>query len=284
MKVKIILILCLFISFLSEAQTFFKEGIKWEIKTIGISSEIPSYGSETVILKNVENTDSLAMYSYKDEDISTLSFVAYIKSEGEKVFFKLKEETSSEWYLFYDFGLAPGEGCYVYHLFSLHSNEPGKTYLKCVNIEKDMQNNSFELMKLEKYSDDTCSMKYEDEDVAWIKGLGSVCGVTYNYSPIIGIGFSSKLLYAYDNSELIYSSQFADVKELGSNAPSNIKIDGLNVTLNSSEKDSVAIFNISGECIRQYNLCGENTTISLPEPGVYILKLRDKTYKICVAN
>lgn len=280
MKVKIILILCLFVSFISEAQNFFMEGMKWEMQTIGVAPEGPIYGTETVILKNDEKTDSLCMYRYFDNDLSNISFVGYIKTEGEKVFFKLNKEMPSEWYLFYDFGLAPGEGCWIYNPVAAHSTpDPAKTYAKCVGIEKDPIDERLDALRIKLYSNDSEIDSYDEG--LWIKGIGSESGVLDNdrFNPC---GGTSILSNVYDNSKLLYHNPLASIKEV--DHISFINIDGLNVTLNSSEKDSVAIFNISGECIGQYDISGENTTISLPQPGVYILKLRDKTYKICVAN
>ena len=279
MKVKIVvfLICSLSISLFSEAQNYFKEGIKWTMEITGIPDgpEFPISDTESITIKKVENTDSLAFYSWYNNDSENMRFETYVKIEGNKVFFKQKEQPYTDWYLLYDFGLSVGEGCYVYYPTL---SEPGKTYVKCTGIEKDPYNENWELMKIEMY-EDNYPLNYGE--FVWIKGLGSPYCVFCNGHFFFGSDYSSKLLSVYDNSELIYSAAPAALNDVKRTTSPKIKVEGLILTIDSTEGGAVSIFTISGECVGQYELNGGSATISLHQPGIYILSLQDTSYTIC---
>ena len=177
----ILIFLTIFIPFVMNSKNYFKDGMEWRTLVWGTHEPVPTYGMETVTLEKSADNDMLKMYRYSDNDISDRKFVAFVRTDGDKVFFKVDESDTSEWYLMYDFGLKPGEGCYIYSPRVVSENKSPfvKMYLKCVNVLTDA--GGWDIMTLEEYEDDSCQeIPGHNISVTWIKGLSSTRGVLWN--------------------------------------------------------------------------------------------------------
>lgn len=263
--------------FLLNAETYFKDGMQW--RTLVVGTHIPggAHSLETVTLQKSATGDWLEMKSHTvgiDEVHTSDEFIGYVKSEGDKVFFKLTDAEDAESYLFYDFGLKEGEGCYVYSpIFNLNIS-----YVKCVGIGEDPEFPGFETMSLIEYRDDSCTGF--SSEMRWIKGLSSERGVLFNnFLDMVGVG--GRLLWdaTYDGKTL-YSNPMVRVEEISSESGIDIRTDGLMLTVSAKAPVEGCIYSLSGVNLGNYTF-GENpTTISLPAKGLYILKAGEKAIKV----
>lgn len=62
----------------------------------------------------IDGYDALKMYCEYESIPDSKTLLYYVRTEGDKVFFRLPDDDSGTWYLMYDFGLVAGEGCYLY--------------------------------------------------------------------------------------------------------------------------------------------------------------------------
>lgn len=149
----------------------------------------------------------------------------YIRTEGDKVYFKYASGENSDWYLMYDFGLNVGEGCYVYSPFYSDDKVPYKSYIKVTGFDTDKQT-KLPLMHLREYKDETCSMEYFEEG-SWIKGLSSLLGV--NCPNGFGLGGTPflQLEEVFYEDKVVYKAQTTGIQ--------NTQDDSFKVTIDGSK-------------------------------------------------
>lgn len=115
-KLKTTMLVLAFAPTLMNAQTFFTVGTSWKTELWNMEPD-PKIYIQIVSLDGTETIDgytSMKMYSEYENDATSRKLVAYIRTNGDKVFFMNPETKTKAWYLMYDFGLKAGEGCYVY--------------------------------------------------------------------------------------------------------------------------------------------------------------------------
>lgn len=262
---------------LVNADTYFKDGMKWI--SLATDSHLPggAHSIETVTLQKSATSDWLEMNSHSvgiEEEYTSDRFIGYVKSEGDKVFFKLTDEENAESYLFYDFGLKEGEGCYVY---SPVYSKQYKTYMKCVGIGEDPEFPGFETMSLIEYKDDSCTG--DCRELKWIKGLSSENGVLLNNGlDIVGIG--GTLWEASYEGKILYANPQAEIKDISSEPDLDIHIDGLILTVSAQSPTEVGVYSLSGVNLGNYKFGKNPISIILPTKGLYILKAGEKAIKI----
>lgn len=277
------LLFCLVFTFTINAQTYFTDGMRWATKYTSTSSfEHPTW-IRIVSLELANDENCFRMYEAKAENATERELIGYVKTEGDKVFFKYDENDAAEWYLFYDFGLQPGEGCYVYHANTYaYSNAepiPGKTYIKCVGIEESSEFNGLPAMILEEYKD-------ELDDTfcthgVWIKGLSSALGVTMNtYFERDGGG--SCLIHAEAaDGTVIYTDGTMGVNTT-TDSSLRITVNGNTAHVAADSEISGSLYSQAGLHIGDYRFNSTPTTILISEPGVYVLKTDATTHKILI--
>lgn len=256
----------IFVSMFAFSQTQFIDGTEW--RTQQTNTADPVTKSHIKISKldgiiNIGNYEALKMYcKYEGEFTWTMDY--YIRTENDKIFFMPVD--ADEWFLMYDFGLKPGQGCYVYSpAIKDNSNMPLKSYVKCVNIE-DGNATDFPIMTIEEYKDETCIGKG-----IWLKGLSSKCGVDYNIGfDMDGIGTS--LLEVKRGENIIYSQKTSSISQI-SDKSIKYSINGHDLTVfGINPSDDIRLYNIEGKLLESFKSEGDMVSVRMHQKGIYILK------------
>lgn len=275
-----ILIMLLFIPFLMKGQSCFTDGMKWRTQISGTHKPEAVTMIEVVTIEQAMDDNCFNMYRSYEDNTSAKELIAVIKTDEFKVFFKPKDSKTSEWYLLYDFGLKPGEGCFIYNpLASSKNSTPFKTYIKCVAIDESFESEEWHVLSLEEYNDDSCSNIIGTG--FWIKGLSSLNGILYNNR--FGVdGFGSKLLDVSDSDRIIYSNKQSGILEITDSSIPNIRVDGLNIYVSVNDEICGSLYSISGEHIGNYKFGKTPAHITLPDRGIYILQIGNVSKKISI--
>lgn len=232
---------------------------------------------------NIDGYDALKMYCEYESIPDSKTLLYYVRTEGDKVFFRLPDDDSGTWYLMYDFGLVAGEGCYLYsplYTDKENNNTPLKDYIKCISWTKD-ETSGIYIMDAEEYEDNTCSGLTLD-GIRWFDGISSVRGISSN----IGLGMISgsfpQLLEVKNGERVFYSDNTTSISKV-SNAPLRYRVDGLNINLSGTEvSDKIQVYYTSGALLGNFTANGNSINISVPNSGVYVLKLKNTTISIHV--
>lgn len=116
MKRLVISIAMVVLPMLIFGQECFTNGTEWKmmIRSIEYQPKTSFEISKLDGMVNINGYDAFKMYSEYENKPDSKTLLYYVRTENDKVFFKLPDDDSEEWYLMYDFGLAVGEGCYIY--------------------------------------------------------------------------------------------------------------------------------------------------------------------------
>lgn len=267
----ILIWIVVFIPLAVNSQTFFTNGMTWCTQISGTHSPNAEGVMEYVTVENTEAYDIFKMYRSYNMEASDLEFIAYIKVEGEKVYFKIDESEVSDWYLFYDFGMKPGEGCYVYSPLVLSEDLiPYGTYIKCVDIFEYSENHDWNVLTLEEFTNDSCSDSIGHG--TWIKGLSSLNGILYNNRFEMDGVKSNILLEVLDKNKTIFSNKSSGIIDIYNCPTLSINIKDRELLIVSNLEINGSIFSISGIYVGNYQFNEVPTSINITVPGVYILK------------
>lgn len=262
-------------------QECFTNGTEWKLMIRSIEAQ-PKTSIEISKLDgmvNIDGYEAFKMYSEYENKPDSKTLLYYVRKENDKVFFKLPDDDSGEWYLMYDFGLAVGEGCYIYNPeFTISFKEPYKTYLKCISITKD-ETSGNTIMGMEEYKDDTFELLRGEGE--WIKGISSTLGINYN----TGFGMTGgefRLIEVKNGDRVFYSDNTTSISKV-SNAPLRYRVDGLNINLSGTEvSDNIQVYYTNGALLGNFTANGNSINISVPNSGMYILKIKNTTISIQV--
>lgn len=262
-------------------QECFTNGTEWKmmIKSIEPQPKTPIEISKLDGMVNIDGYEAFKMYSEYENKPDSKTLLYYVRKENDKVFFKLPDDDSEEWYLMYDFGLAVGEGCYIYNpTFTINDKELYKTYLKCISITKD-ETSGNTIMGMEEYKDDTFELLRGEGE--WIKGISSTLGINYN----TGFGMTGgefRLIEVKNGNHVFYSDNTTSISKV-SNAPLRYRVDGLNINLSGTEvSDNIQVYYTNGALLGNFAAKGNSINISVPNSGMYILKIKNTTISIHV--
>lgn len=269
---------------LAFAQSYFKDGTTWETT---LSEVGPGNGDNaqkesvcTVTLNGAERVDGYdALRMYQSDDRSPEpKLYAYVRCEGDKVMIKPCGVENAKWYLMYDFGLAVGEGCYVYGAWDFcEDREPCKTYMECVAIEQDAASGLTAMTVREVYKG------FDEGTFVWYKGLSSKMGVLYNNG--LGLdGIGRMLTKAVCDGKTVYSRQTTGVGAVEHDAFKAV-VNGLHVDVtNIAAPCQVALYAADGKLIESSFAGGGSARLLLPAYGVYVLKVGERTLKIVAVH
>ena len=262
-------------------QECFTNGTEWKmmIKSIEPQPKTSIEISKLDGMVNIDGYEAFKMYSEYENKPDSKTLLYYVRKENDKVFFKLPDDDSEEWYLMYDFGLAVGEGCHIYNpTFTINDKELYKTYLKCVSITKD-ETSGNTIMGMEEYKDDTFELLRGEGE--WIKGISSTLGINYN----TGFGMTGgefRLIEVKNGDRVFYSDNTTSISKV-SNAPLRYRVDGLNINLSGTEvSDNIQVYYTNGALLGNFTAKGNSINIRVPNSGVYVLKLKNTTISIHV--
>lgn len=263
----------------ANCQLHFKDGMEWKTLLSGTTEPIPTTALETVTLKGdttVNGFKAMKMYvqTVSETHNSGKELAAPIRTEGEKVYFYHDSETP-EWLLLYDFGLKPGEGCYVHYLPTGSNRIPFRSYVKCVSLGKD-NDSGWDTMTLEEYETDSCETSLGSG--IWFKGLGAEHGVLGN-SRFDCAGLATVLIEASLDGKVIYKKKNAGIAEISGTGLS-IRVDGLNLTVSGADGECISLYSDNGTLAGNFRPKDGKACITLPGKGIYILRAGDKSRKI----
>ena len=262
-------------------QECFTNGTEWKmmIKSIEPQPKTSIEISKLDGMVNIDGYEAFKMYSEYENKPDSKTLLYYVRKENDKVFFKLPDDDSEEWYLMYDFGLAVGEGCYIYNpTFTINDKELYKTYLKCISITKD-ETSGNTIMGMEEYKDDTFELLRGEGE--WIKGISSTLGINYN-TGFGRTGGEFRLIEVKNGDRVFYSDNTTSISKV-SNAPLRYRVDGLNINLSGTEvSDKIQVYYTNGALLGNFTANGNSINISVPNSGVYVLKLKNTTISIHV--
>lgn len=277
----LIIFLSVFVAFLVNGQVQFSDGMKWYSIVCGTHKPQPTYSTELVTLEKTDDAGIFKVFQRNLDHDTDREFVAFIKSDADKVYFKFDESETAEWYLMYDFGLQPGEGCYVYGLYNGNNNiPPRKTYVKCTSIEDSSEYQGWSVMKLEEYEDETCSQWYMDG--TWIKDLASEGGLTFNNGfDLCGIGSTLDSVVLSDGT-VVFSNPKSGISDISNSSRTDIRVVGHEIFVSAADKTLACLYTLTGLQLGNYVLGKSPIAISVPACGVYILKVGSSSKKIMV--
>lgn len=263
-------------------QECFTNGTEWKLMIRSIEAQ-PKTSIEISKLDgmvNIDGYEAFKMYSEYENKPDSKTLLYYVRKENDKVFFKLPDDDSGEWYLMYDFGLAVGEGCYIYNPeFTISFKEPYKTYLKCTSITKDETSDNT-IMGMEEYEDDTFELLRGEGE--WIKGISSTLGISRN----TGFGMTGgvfRLIEARNGDHVFYSYDTSSISQVSHTTSLRYHVDGLNINLSGTEAgDNIQVYYTSGALLGNFAAKGNSINIRVPNSGVYVLKLKNTTISIHV--
>ncbi len=270
-------ILLLAIPLLMAGQTYLKDGMKLRTRIIGTHDPTLSVGYQVATIEQLEEGNNFNVYKSHKADLSDNELIAVIKTEDSKVFFRLHDSNNDEWYLLYDFGLKPGEGCYVYSPRA--SSTPYKTYVKCVGIVDNFESTELTALQLEEYLDDSCD--FLDGQGFWLKGLSSTNGFLQNNGFNLD-GAGTKLIEISDGQNIIYLSKDAGVSDIIDSSDADIKISGSDIYVSTNDEVCGSLYSQSGAHIGNYTFGKTPLRINLSPNEVYILKIGNNSTKILI--
>lgn len=193
MKIRatVLLLLAMF-AMSAGAENYFRPGTVWT--TLYIRDEPPHQGFllyHTILDEVTFDGEKVLPLAKYDEQNPEPEIERYLRTDGDKVFWRRVQQEEREWHLMYDFGLQPGEETEVYDFYNVGTDVEKmlKVKLKCIERDFFVNDNPLNgpMMKLKvlKYGD---SDKTEDILAVgnWIIGSGSaeefLCPGQFNWS------------------------------------------------------------------------------------------------------
>lgn len=284
------MLICLGVSLstMAENENAFVVGTEWETLITSTTDPTPSSIVQTAsITENavIDNEEVMKLtFSYNNDSDYTQNNFIYVKNIDSKIYFRLNTDTDSSWYLLYDFGLTPGEGCYVYTPLNLNTQPSiSKSYIKCVSVkESNPDFYNLDTMLMEGFSSDACELSLGSG--VWITNISSENGVLANNSFDVD-GGGSQLLKVTLDDEILYEAPTTKLPSIDSNSNENISIStkGLFVSVSGTGLNSCPlIFTLSGEKITPAITSEGQSSFIVPSAGVYILKAGSHSQKFIV--
>lgn len=262
-------------------QSLYKDGMTWDTYVGGTHDPYGEETLRTVTLEQSSIDDCFKVYSsYEDQEGKT--FVCLLKTEGKKVYFKKNETESGEWYLMYDFGLIPGEGCFVYNPeWSFKYNpetgeyQPQGSYVECVAIEPDAE---WPVMVMDEPKEDPSNFRMKG---FWIQGLSSMSGLLWN-NGFNMIGGWSHLSKVTCDGKVLYSKAWAGIRDVSDSVNPSITVKGRDVCVTVDDETPGSLYTPSGVRVGTYTFCSTPTHVQTPSEGIYILKIGNTSKKIMI--
>lgn len=265
-------------------QNPFAEGMTWRTKITGTSTPEPQSVVEVARLEGTENVDgveAMRMYCWNEGMENSKKLTAYIRTDGDKVYFKPVSSDLKDWYLMYDFDLGSGSGCYVYSpVYQTDGEKPRKWYVKCTGQGKD-ETGKYPVMNIEEFEDETCTVSFGTGE--WIKGVSSKAGVNYNVG-FNSDGIGTQLLEARNGNNVLYATGTAAISSASGTSP-NISINGRRVSFSDlKDADEIKVYTLDGKIVSECRAMDNSADLYIPQDGTYILKCGEVSKTVSVAS
>lgn len=281
MEKLILILMVISAGLLAKAENFFTEGTIWQLET---EEDYPPFNEHSVnyVLEGtieVDGVEGLKMFYYDNNSPEQKILSCIIRTEKEKVYFKI--EQSEEWLLLYDFSLQPGEGGYFYMPNSPYyeTATPICQYLNCVERIEATSDDGFATLVMEEYDDEDATECFGKGN--WYAGIGSERGPLDNLYFDADGAYSRLTEVIYNGNEIFYpgaSTSVATNVERGL-----ITVKGSIVTIENMEGGQpIFVFSTNGNIIGCKDSGVNPVSISLPQSGVYIIKMGSTTRKILI--
>lgn len=297
---KFLLFICFVASFVfgasaADYEMFIKKGLEWKELGCTSSPEPPAYDHLPKFIINYsldneveydgEMVLELRKWQYaicceqdrKYYDRETV-LVAYMKSEGSKVYYHPIWMKNPEWLLMYDFDLGVDEGCDVWRILQTsYTNINDKsTYVWCKDItENTIGGRVWEVMEMgEKRRSGINGEEMESHNTSqWLRGLGDIRGISSpNEFDLLGGG--TQMVEASLDGEIIFK-----------NYPAGIELPGTETLQVRVEGNQVRILGVSGRSDvyssdgRLVGYTYDDAPLTLGD-GLYIVRHGNKSLKV----
>ncbi len=173
---------------IANAENAYVDGTVWDVQTCGIIFPIISYGSATYKLDGVREIggyEAMQLYQlYPDYDPK---FIAFVRTEDDKVYFTNNEE-NPEWYLCFDFGMKPGDERICYNMFEKHPCPSNGMLMRCLAETTNTKYGDYPALEMVQVPK---SGTYQNSTEIWLKGLGSESGPEIcSWAGVVGGGYT----------------------------------------------------------------------------------------------
>lgn len=281
----LIFILSIIAPLIANCESYFIDGMKWDMLYTGSHIPVHVYTDVSVYLEGdtiIDGISAYKMYEEMNHVESSRELVTAVYEKDNKVWFRYFPD--GKWYLMYDFNLKPGEGCIIYNVSHGMSKDrpPYSSYIKCVQTEDADSYYGHPTLHLEEYNlliSDYTDLEYLIAKGTWLKGIGSISGVLEN-NRYDAVGVYSELVEASINGEILYRIGENSLCDLDL-APIKIAFDasGLNIS-NIDKADTLTIHTAQGALIGSYDLTSDDISIPLPYKGIYLISVGSYSAKI----
>lgn len=96
-------------------------------------------------------------------------------------------------------------------------------------------------------------------------------------------GSISQLIEVRNGDHVFYSYDTSSISQVSHTTPLRYRVDGLNINLSGTEAgDKIQVYYTSGALLENFTAKGNSINISVPNSGMYILKIRNTTISIHV--
>ena len=265
----------------SHANCYFVTGTQWTVRYWGTTQPEPTVIQGLISLKSSSDLKDMEMWYAHNQDLPDNRIILYVKTEGEKIYFRYPDDVDRKYYLLYDFGLKPGDGCYVYSPDIFNSTcSVYKSYLKCDEIIENSSYDNWPIMKMSEYKDESCAVLLGCG--IWIQGLSSERGVL-NSNRFEIDGFQSKLVEVRDSSGVVvYDDVASSVQSVAMQGDINITINDREISISADGDRDIFIYTVSGLLLYQAKLRNQSTSFCLRNGGIYVIKSGDFVREILI--
>lgn len=260
----------------ANSQTYFQKGMRWTTQISSTSTPEATLTIETDTIEKDTVADGFqAMVLRRSYDRLMEDERLLIRTDGDKVLFKMLDAKDGEWYLLYDFGLREGDGCYVYAPYG--EGQLNKMFVKCVETNaSDAAYGGLSTLLVEEYEEETSQVSYGKG--IWLKGLSAAQGLLYcNGFDLDGRG--TILLEAAADGQVLYKRNATSVQQIIDQ--SSVRTQGLQVYVSKLQTGSqVFLYSTDGRLLGRTFASGNEAHLTLPKAGVYLLKAGGQTTKL----
>lgn len=213
------------------AENYFRPGTVWTVTVYNDAIPADYIVYNTILDEITFEGEKVLPFAYYSDENPEPKIERYLRTDGDKVYWRSTNPESPEWYLLYDFGLKVGDEVVVY---CMHNKNVEPATLKCVRYDFYLNDNPLygPLMRLQtlKYLDSDYSTNPELCQGNWIIGMGYKGGpgsiLNPHYWGWIG-GGEGILCVESPKGNVVYGEPVAGIKAVSDSESSQPAIKGV---------------------------------------------------------